>query len=123
MPGSGASYRPRPVRPDPSGRHGLVERTAQPARIALGCRVFGHRFRFRAEGATMTWACERGCGAGGAKEYPTAEEAARYARAFDREDRSEVGRRAPPLGMFPLRLWWTLRRREERARARRSARP
>jgi hypothetical protein len=89
----------------------------------LGCRVFGHRYRFRAEGATMRWACERGCGAGGSKEYVGPEEAARYAAAFDREDRSEVGRRAPALGMFPLRLWWTLRRREEGARARRSARP
>jgi hypothetical protein len=89
----------------------------------LGCRVFGHRYRFRAEGATMRWTCERGCGAGGSKEYSGPEEAARYATAFDREDRSEVGRRAPALGMFPLRLWWTLRRREERASARRSARP
>jgi hypothetical protein len=89
----------------------------------LGCRVFGHRYRFRAEGTTMRWDCERGCGAGGSKEYASLEEASRYAVAFDKEDRSEVGRRAPLLGMFPLRMWWTLRRREERARARRSARP
>jgi hypothetical protein len=59
----------------------------------------------------MRWECERGCGAGGAKEYPSEAEAARFAAAFDREDRSELGRRAPFLGMFPLRLWWTLRRR------------
>ena len=51
----------------------------------------------------MRWTCERGCGAGGSKEYASAEEAARYAAAFDREDRSELGRRAPLLGMFPLR--------------------
>jgi hypothetical protein len=89
----------------------------------VGCRVFGHRYRFRAEGLTMRWTCERGCGAGGAKDYGSPEEAARFATAFDREDRSELGRRAPLLGMFPLRLWWTLRRREEGARARRSARP
>ena len=59
----------------------------------------------------MRWVCER-CGAGGTKEYATAAEASGYAAAFDREDRSELGRRAPVLGMFPLRLWWTLRRRE-----------
>jgi hypothetical protein len=75
------------------------------------CRLFGHRYRFRAEGATMRWTCQRGCGAGGSKDYESAAEAARYAAAFDREDRDEVGRRAPFLGMFPLRMWWTLRNR------------
>jgi hypothetical protein len=59
----------------------------------------------------MRWTCERGCGSGGSKEYPSAADAARYAAAFDREDRAELGRRAPPLGMLPLRLWWTLRTR------------
>jgi hypothetical protein len=77
----------------------------------LSCRLLGHRYRFIAEGATMRWECERGCGAGGSKEYASAEEAARFAAAFDRDDRDELGRRAPPLGMFPLRLWWNLRRR------------
>jgi hypothetical protein len=79
--------------------------------LVLACRVFGHRYRFRAEGATMRWTCERGCGAGGSKEYPTAADAATYATAFDREDRDELGRRAPFLGMFPLRIWWHLKRR------------
>jgi hypothetical protein len=60
----------------------------------------------------MRWACERGCGAGGSKDYESATDAAGYAAAFDREDRSELGRRAPLLGMFPLRMWWTLRRRQ-----------
>jgi hypothetical protein len=60
----------------------------------------------------MRWACERGCGAGGSKDYESAADAAGYAAAFDREDRSELGRRAPLLGMFPLRMWWTLRRRQ-----------
>ena len=60
----------------------------------------------------MHWTCERGCGAGSSKEYESASDAARYAAAFDREDRSELGRRAPLLGMFPLRMWWTLRRRQ-----------
>lgn len=78
----------------------------------LSCRLLGHRYRFRAEGATMRWACERGCGAGGSKDYESAADAAGYAAAFDREDRSELGRRAPLLGMFPLRMWWTLRRRQ-----------
>ena len=80
----------------------------------LACRVLGHRYRFRAEGPTMRWECERGCGAGSSKEYPTAEEAARYAASFDREDSAELGRRAPFLGMFPLRLWWFLSRRDRR---------
>jgi hypothetical protein len=60
----------------------------------------------------MLWTCERDCGAGGSKEYANAADATRYAAAFDREDRSELGRRAPLLGMFPLRMWWTLRRRQ-----------
>jgi hypothetical protein len=80
----------------------------------IACRVLGHRYRFRAEGSTMRWECGRGCGAGGSKEYATADEAARYAAAFDREDTGELGRRAPILGMFPLRMWWFLRRRAER---------
>jgi hypothetical protein len=77
----------------------------------LRCRLAGHRFRFATEGATMSWRCERGCGTGGSKTYATAADARRYARAFDREDRSELGRRAPFLGLLPLRLYWTLRRR------------
>jgi hypothetical protein len=74
----------------------------------LRCRLFGHRYRFGSDGATMTWRCA--CGAGGAKQYPTAEDARRYARAFDREDRADIGRRAPLLGMFPLRVWRRWRR-------------
>lgn len=59
----------------------------------------------------MRWSCARGCGAGGSKEYESAADATRYARAFDREDREDIGRRAPFLGMFPLRLWRLWRRR------------
>jgi hypothetical protein len=33
----------------------------------LRCRLLGHRFRFSADGSTMRWDCERGCGAGGEK--------------------------------------------------------
>ena len=76
----------------------------------LACRVAGHRFRFVAEGATMRWSCERGCGEGGSKAYPSAEDAERYARAFDYEDRESLGRRAP-LGLLPLRLLRAVRRR------------
>jgi len=59
----------------------------------------------------MRWSCGRGCGTGGAKEYRTAEDAARYARAFDREDREDLGRRVPLVGLFPLRLLRAVRQR------------
>jgi hypothetical protein len=76
----------------------------------LRCRALGHRFRFRAEGATMVWACER-CGENGSKRYASAADATRYACAFDREDRDDLGRRAPLVGLFPLRLLRAWRRR------------
>ena len=69
----------------------------------LRCRLLGHRFRFSSDGSTMRWTCERDCGASGEKRYPSAADAARFARAFDREDRRDLGRRAP-LGLLPLRL-------------------
>ena len=59
----------------------------------------------------MRWTCRRGCGAGGEKVYPTPEHAARYARAFDREDREDLGARAPLIALLPLRLWRAFRRR------------
>jgi len=71
----------------------------------LSCRIFGHRYRFGNEGATMRWACERGCGTGGEKEYPTAAEARRFARAFDYDERGSTGKRAPLFGLLPLRIW------------------
>jgi hypothetical protein len=77
----------------------------------LRCKTLGHRFRFTSEGETMRWDCARGCGAGGSKRYATAVDAARYARAFDREDREDLGRRAPLVGLFPLRLLRAWRRR------------
>ena len=79
--------------------------------VPLACRVLGHRHRFRADGATMTWACGRCGAAGGAKEYGSPEEAARYAAASDREDREDLGRRAPLVAGLPLRLVRALRRR------------
>ena len=51
----------------------------------------------------MRWACARGCGAGGEKSYDSAERAKRFAQAFDREDRDDVGRR-PLLSLLPLGL-------------------
>ena len=69
----------------------------------LACRVFGHRWRFRAEGPTMHWDCERGCGAVGSKRYPSAADAARYAAGFDCRDTDDLGRR-PLLSLLPLAL-------------------
>jgi hypothetical protein len=78
----------------------------------LRCRLLGHRFRFSSEGETMRWRCERGYGAGGDKRYAAAADAERYARAFDRQDRDELGRRAPFFGLLPLRLARAARRRD-----------
>jgi hypothetical protein len=77
----------------------------------LACRLLGHRPRFWSEGATMRWECRRCGGAAGAKTYPSPADAARYARALDREDREDLGRRAPLIGLLPLRVMRALRRR------------
>jgi hypothetical protein len=77
----------------------------------LRCRLLGHRMRFTAEGATMRWRCERGCGTSGEKAYASPAEAARYARAFDREDSESVGSH-PTLSTLPL--WLTRRARGRR---------
>jgi hypothetical protein len=54
----------------------------------------------------MRWECDRGCEQqSGSKHYPTAEEARRYATAFNRRDTADLGKRAPLLGLLPLRLW------------------
>jgi hypothetical protein len=82
--------------------------------LMLRCRLLGHRYRFRTEGAVMLWECERDCDAGGRKTYDSPTEARRYAEAFDREDRDDLGRGAPVLGMFPLRLWHKMRGRSHR---------
>lgn len=77
----------------------------------LVCRVMGHRLRFRADGPVLRWECERGCDEGGSKTYDSAAAAARYAAAFDHEDRDDLGKRAPLVGLLPLRLARKLRRR------------
>ena len=51
----------------------------------------------------MRWECQRGCGERGSKRYATAAEAQRYARAFDRRDTEDLGRR-PLLSLLPLWL-------------------
>ncbi|MFA1548965.1 hypothetical protein [Actinomadura chokoriensis] len=79
----------------------------------LTCRVFGHDYQFTAEGTTMRWSCVRECGAGGSKEYESAAQAQRYARAFDRKDTDDLGRRAPLMGLFPLRMARAMRKRVE----------
>ncbi len=77
----------------------------------LTCRILGHQPVFRADGTDMHWECSRGCiGGHGSKQYPTAEHAQRYAARFNRRDTDELGKRAPLLGMFPLRLWRRMRR-------------
>jgi len=74
------------------------------------CRVFGHQPMFSVDGRTMRWACER-CGqAAGAKEYANPDEARRYATAFNKRDSDDLGKRAPLLGLLPLRLWRRFRR-------------
>jgi hypothetical protein len=80
----------------------------------VACRLLGHRYRFEAQGPVMRWRCQRGCGAGGSRTYASAEDAARYARAFDREDSADLGRR-PTLSLLPL---WLARRLGARGRRR-----
>jgi hypothetical protein len=76
----------------------------------IRCRILGHSYRFTSEDVEMRWNCGR-CGAeGGSKSYPSAEQATRYARAFDREDHSDLGRRAPLVGLLPLRIARAFRR-------------
>ena len=45
-----------------------------------------------------------------AKEYDTGEDAWRYAAAFNRRDTDDLGKRAPLIGLLPLRLWRRFRR-------------
>jgi len=58
----------------------------------------------------MLWDCGRCDAPGGVKEYGSTEQARKYATAFDREDNADLGRRAPFLGLFPLRIYRYLRR-------------
>jgi hypothetical protein len=71
----------------------------------LRCKVLGHDVSFAAHGEVMVWECRRGCGSGGSKRYASSAEAARYVAAFNTRGSDDLGRNAPLLGMFPLRLW------------------
>ena len=74
------------------------------------CRAFGHQAVFRADGRVMAWECAR-CGqAAGAKEYDNAADARHYAAAFNKRDTDDLGKRAPLIGLLPLRLWRRFRR-------------
>ena len=70
----------------------------------FACRVFGHDFVFRTMDNQMLWECSR-CPAGADKTYATAVEAQRLAKAFNVRDNADLGKRAPLIGLFPLRLW------------------
>ncbi len=73
---------------------------------AWQCQIFGHKWVFWAQGPQMHWECERGCpGTARSKTYPSAQDASRYAEALDKRDASDIGKRAPLIGMLPLRLW------------------
>jgi Prophage protein (DUF1660) len=78
--------------------------------VSLACRIFGHQPAFRADGRTMRWSCERCGSAAGAKEYQSTADAQRYAAAFNRRDAANLGKRAPLIGLLPLRLWRRFRR-------------
>jgi hypothetical protein len=78
--------------------------------VTIACRVFGHQPAFSADGRVMRWACARCGNPGGAKEYATAAEARRYAHAFNKRDADDLGKRAPLIGLLPLRIWRRLKR-------------
>jgi len=98
-------------RPTDRTRGGARTDSAAEERPSLRCRVLGHDYAFSTEGATLRWQCTRDCHAGGSKTYRTPEEAVRYAAAFNRRDTDDLGRRAPLVGLFPLRLWRKMHRR------------
>lgn len=102
-----------PPHPDPqdacaetAGPDSTTSRSQSP----LACLIFGHDYSFSANGATMTWQCSRDCGDGGSKTYSDPDRAARYVEVFNRRDTEDLGRRAPLIGLLPLRLWRRLRR-------------
>ena len=73
------------------------------------CFIFDHDMQFEARGRRMDWSCRRGCDEGGSKVYPRPEDAARFSAAFNRRSNDDLGRRAPLIGLLPLRLWHRLR--------------
>lgn len=79
--------------------------------MTAACRVFGHQPTFSTDDTMMSWECRRCGGERGSKQYASAADAKRYATAFNRRDSDDLGRRAPILGLLPLRLWRWLQRR------------
>lgn len=79
--------------------------------MKAACRVLGHRLVFSADGSLLRWQCARECGVTGHKSYADAGRAQRYAAAFNHRDADDLGRRAPLIGLLPLRLWRKLRAR------------
>jgi hypothetical protein len=77
----------------------------------IACFLIGHRPRFRSDGVRLRWACERCSGASGERLRASAAGARRHARALNRTDRDDVGRR-PLLSLLPLRLLRGMRRGE-----------
>lgn len=77
----------------------------------LACRIFGHRYRFGADGTVLRWWCGRGCDVGGRKTYADPERVRAYAAAFDRAGDENLGARAPLIGGLPLRVARWVRRR------------
>ncbi len=68
------------------------------------CRVLGHRFVFRAAAEQMVWSCTR-CAAGSSRRYSTPAEAARFSEALNVRATTDLGKRAPIVGLLPLRVW------------------
>lgn len=79
--------------------------------MTAACRIYGHQPVFRTDGPVMSWACGRCGGEAGTKTYESPAAAQRYAAAFNRRDTDDLGKRAPLLGLLPLRLWRVVRRR------------
>ncbi|WP_431236770.1 hypothetical protein ACQ86B_17790 [Mycolicibacterium aichiense] len=78
--------------------------------MSAACRMLGHRMVFTNDGPVLHFHCERGCGTTGYKTYPSEAHAARYSKAFNRRDSDDLGKRAPLIGLLPLRLWRMIRR-------------
>jgi hypothetical protein len=57
----------------------------------VACRLFGHRWTFSCDGATVHWRCTRGCGAAGARQYADRREAVRHFHHYTREPRPPIG--------------------------------
>lgn len=105
--------RQQTVQPRNEDGIGLAERNASdrtPGTTGTWkCSIFGHDMSFTTDGPRMDWTCRRGCNAGGSKLYASAGDATRFAAAFDRRPNENIGRRAPLIGLFPLRMWHRLR--------------